>query len=160
MGGLVRGLFALTLLGVPVLVVVNLPRLFEMVGSVPALSTAPVVAPTPFTLSEPAPTSKPRFVPFGETPPTLRPAPTATLPPRSIPTGEQVVVNNTGGIGAVLRAEPGNGRPLGSIHEQVVLTVLERRSVDGSEWLHVRTPDGQEGWVFGLVARPSPAVRP
>jgi hypothetical protein len=161
MAGTVRALLALALLGVPVLVVLNLPRLFEIVGSVPAVTTAAVVAPTPFRLSDPTPTSKPRFVPFDETPPpTLAPAPTATLPARPTPTGEQVVVNNTGGIGAVLRTEPVSGQPLASIREQVVLTVLEHRSVSGGEWLRVRTPDGQEGWVLGLVARAVPGGRP
>src|SRR5262249_14880936 len=161
MGGLVRAVFALSLLGVPVLVAVNLSRLFDVVSSVPALATAPVIAPTPFRLAEPTSTSKQRVVGLDEAPPpTLAPVPKATPLPRPTPGGEQVVVNNTGGIGAVLRAEPVSGRPLASIREQVVLTVLERRSVDGGEWLHVRTPDGQEGWVFGLVARPSTAVRP
>jgi Bacterial SH3 domain len=156
MTGLLRAVFALALLGVPVLVVLNMPWLFEAVGSVPALNGAPVVAPTPFRLADPTPTSRARLSGLEDAlPPTLAPAPTATALPRPTPTGEQVIVNNTGGIGAVLRAEPVTGKPLASVREQVVLTVIERRSIDGGEWLHVRTPDGQEGWVFGLVARPT-----
>jgi hypothetical protein len=157
----VRVLIALLLLGVPLLVIASLPRLFEFAGSVPALGSAPA-APTPFRLADPtpAPQTKPRFAPVEEPPPpTLAPAPTTTAArPVAIPTptGERVIVTNTGGIGAVMRAEPVRGRQVASLREQVELTVLERRTVDGGEWLRVRTAEGQEGWVLGLVARPRP----
>jgi hypothetical protein len=155
----VRVLVALLLLGVPLLVIAALPRVFEFAGSIPALGSAPAV-PTPFRLADPtpAPQVKPRFAPVEEPPPpTLAPAPTSAAPaPRPTPSGERIVVNNTGGIGAVMRAEPVTGRQVASLREQVELTVLERRTVDGGEWLRVRTADGQEGWVLGLVARPRP----
>jgi hypothetical protein len=154
----VRVLIALVLLGVPLLVIAALPRVFEFAGSIPALGSAPA-PPTPFRLADPtpAPQVKPRFAPVEEPPPpTLAPAPTTAPAPlvRATPSGERVVVNNTGGIGAVLRAEPVTGRQVASLREQVEITVLERRTVNGGEWLRVRTADGQEGWVLGLVARP------
>jgi hypothetical protein len=66
-----------------------------------------------------------------------------------------VVIGNTGGRGAVLRAEPVTGRPVTALREQQVLDVLERRNVPGSgDWVHVRTSEGLEGWVTGLVALP------
>jgi hypothetical protein len=154
----VRVLVALVLLGVPLLVIAALPGVFEFAGSIPALGSAPA-HPTPFRLTDPTPgpQAKPRFAPVEEPPPpTLAPAPTTVAPPRPTPTGERVFVTNTGGIGAVLRAEPVSGRQVASLREQVELTVLERRTVDRAEWLRVRTADGQEGWVLGLVARPRP----
>jgi hypothetical protein len=67
-----------------------------------------------------------------------------------------VVVTNTGGIGAVLRAEPVTGRQVAALREQLVLVVLERRTVQGGgEWLRVQTPEGVEGWVTARVARPA-----
>ena len=42
-----------------------------------------------------------------------------------------------------------------SLREQLVVDVLERRSVPGNdEWVHVRTTEGLDGWVIGLVALP------
>jgi hypothetical protein len=144
----VRLLMALVLLGVPLLVVSSLPRLFELAGSVPSIAGGHAVpVPTPFRLPEPPP-------------PTLAPAPTPTVAPRPTPGGERVIVTNTGGIGAVLRAEPVSGRQVASLREQLELTVLERRTVSGSEWLRVRTAEGQEGWVLGVVARPASIARP
>jgi hypothetical protein len=155
-----RALFAVVLLAVPLLVIAALPQLFELAGSIPALGSAPVaIVPTPFRLADPTPVSK-RLAPVTEAPPTLAPVATATAAARATPTGERVIVTNTGGLGAVLRAEPVSGRQVASLQEQLMLTVLERRTVGGAEWLRVRTDQGQEGWVLGLVARPAPTARP
>jgi hypothetical protein len=67
---------------------------------------------------------------------------------------ERVKVANTGGAGAILRADPPKGRQVAGLRDGIVLQVLEHRQVDdGAEWLRVKTPDGVEGWVFSwLVA--------
>src|ERR1051326_1828073 len=67
---------------------------------------------------------------------------------------EQVKVANTGRLGAILRADPPSGRQVANLRDGTVLQVIEHQQLpDGSEWLHVRTPDGQEGWIFSrLVA--------
>ncbi|SRR6266540_4539875 len=151
-----RALMAVMLLAVPLLVIVSLPRLIEVAGTVPGIAPARAAGvPTPFRLADPTPVSQRFAVLEEQAPPTLAPAPTPTSAPRPTPTGERVVVTNTGGIGAVLRAEPVSGRQVASLREQLELTVLERRTVSGAEWLRVRTPEGQEGWVLGLVARPA-----
>jgi hypothetical protein len=163
MGGLFKALAAVVLLGVPLLVISALPRLFELAGSVPIAATAAARGtPTPpLRLIEPTATSqKPRFAALEETPPpTLAPpAVTATAPPTPKPqgTGERIVIGNTGGIGAVLRDQPVTGNRIASLAEQQVVEVLERRNIPGSgDWVHVRTPDGKEGWVIGLVALPA-----
>src|SRR5262249_40515285 len=67
---------------------------------------------------------------------------------------ERVRVAKTGS-GAILRAEPPNGRTLGSVRDGTVLEVIERRTFeDSGEWLHVRTAEGLDGWVFGLLIAP------
>jgi hypothetical protein len=163
MGGLVKALFAVVLLGVPLLVISALPRLYELAGTIPTGASAEQASAQQqqFRLSDPTPTTqRARFAALEETPPPTLAPPVATATPAATPrptaTGERIVIGNTGGIGAVLRSDPVTGRPLGSLHEQQILEVLERRNVPGSgDWVHVRTPDGQEGWVIGLVALPT-----
>ena len=161
MAQLLKGLVALMLLGVPLVVVTSLPRLFELAGSVPAASTATGTsarAPA-FRLIDPTPSSGRKFAALDETPPpTLAPPPVTATPvatPRPGPTGERVVIGNTGGLGAVLRADPVTGRAVSALREQQVLDVIERRNIPGSgDWVHVRAPDGSEGWVTARAALP------
>jgi SH3-like domain-containing protein len=65
-----------------------------------------------------------------------------------------VKVTNTGGAGAILRADPPKGRQVTALRDGTLLQVLEHRQLDdATEWLRVKTPDGVEGWVFSrLVA--------
>ncbi|MBV9172296.1 MAG: hypothetical protein JOZ81_19660 [Chloroflexi bacterium] len=161
---LLKAIIILALLGVPVLVVLSVPRFMELASSVPAPTSVPLATSVPFRLDA---TSAPsRFVGIDSSapPPTLAaPAATATAQPtpRPTPTGERVVVANTDGRGAVLRAEPVTGRPVAALHEEQILDVLERRNVPGSgDWLRVRAADGAEGWITGLVARPAPGTTP
>ena len=163
---LVKALFALALLGVPLVVITTLPRLFELAGSVPSRpADTGVLAPSPaFRLVEtPTTGSRSRFAPLNETPPpTLAPPEATATPvatPRPAPTGERIVIGNTGGRGAVLRADPVTGRLVAALREQQMLEVLERRNIPGSgDWVRVRTSDGQEGWVTSLVALPAPTA--
>jgi hypothetical protein len=161
-GSIVKALFAVVLLGVPLLVITALPRLFELAGSVPTETRqTSVTAPGPaFRLLEPTPSSGRKFAALDQTPPpTLAPpavTATAVATPRPRPTGERISIGNTGGQGAILRAEPVTGRAVSALRELQVLDVLERRTIPGSgEWVHVRTAEGIEGWVTGLVALPA-----
>lgn len=164
MSSLARSLLIVALLGLPVLVVIELPRFLDLAASVPLpASSVTFATPEPaFRLLDATPTPpKSRIAPLDDAvPPTLAPrAATATAAPTAppTPTGERVVIGNTGGQGAVLRADPVTGRPVGALREQQVLDVLERRTIPGSgDWVHVRTTDGREGWVTGVVARPLP----
>jgi hypothetical protein len=157
-----RSLLIVALLGLPLLIVIELPKFFDLAGSVPPPSgEVRIATPEPaFRLVDATPTAvRSRFAPLDDSiPPTLSPpAMTATPAPtqRPAPTGERIVIGNTGGIGAVLRADPVSGTPIGSLRDQQELDVLERRNVPGSgDWVHVRTQDGHEGWVTAVVARP------
>ena len=157
---LLKALFALALLAVPLLVIGAMPRLFELAGSF-AGSPSDAGGPAPaFRLVDTTPTgNRSRIVSLlGTPPPTLAPpsataTPPATAPPA--PSGERVIIGNTGGRGAVLRAEPVTGRSVAALREQQVLDLLERRTIPGSgDWVHVRTADGTEGWVTAIVALP------
>ena len=161
MSGLAKAAVVVLLLSVPLLVITALPRLFELAGSIPAAGSQPAAAAAPaFRLVDATPTNaRARFGALEETPPpTLAPPALTSTPvatPRPAPTGERAVIGNTGGVGAVLRAEPVTGQAMASLREQLVVDVLERRVIPGSgEWVHVRTAEGVEGWVIGLVARP------
>lgn len=71
-------------------------------------------------------------------------------------TGEVVKVANTGGVGAILRADPPKGPQVAALRDGTVLQVIERQTLsDGSEWLHVQTPDGAQGWVFSRLVGPA-----
>ncbi len=68
---------------------------------------------------------------------------------------ERARVANTGGVGAVLRAEPQTGRQIASLREGDLLQVLEKRAVGDADWLHVRTTQGAEGWISGTLVTPT-----
>jgi hypothetical protein len=106
---------------------------------------------------------------LGDTTPDFLPTPVAALPPAAnagppAPAAaedtaadtstERVKVANTGGVGAILRADPPSGKQVGALRDGTLLDVMEHRTLaDGSEWLHVKTQDGTAGWVYSrLVA--------
>ncbi len=106
---------------------------------------------------------------FSDTTPHFLPTPVAALPaevnagppaPAAVEqtgTGappERVKVANTGGAGAILRADPPKGRQVTGLRDGTLLQVLEHRQLDDSEWLRVKTPDGTEGWIFSKLIVP------
>jgi hypothetical protein len=111
----------------------------------------------------------PRAV-FSDNTPHFLPKPVAALPPEmnsgppapaaseqtaaAAPT-ERVKVANTGGAGAILRADPPKGRQVAALRDGTVLQVIEHQDVAGSEWLRIQTPDGTQGWVFSRLVAPA-----
>lgn len=105
---------------------------------------------------------------FADQTPHFLPTPVAALPPETnagppAPSAseqssassspvERVKVANTGGAGAILRADPPKGRQVLALRDGTVLQVIERQQIeDGTEWLHVRTADNIEGWIFSRL---------
>lgn len=81
------------------------------------------------------------------------PAPAAAEATTASTHVERVKVANTGGAGAILRAEPPRGRQVTGLRDGTPLQVIEHQQVDGADWLRVKTQEGTEGWIFSrLVA--------
>jgi hypothetical protein len=162
---LLKALLVVALLAVPVCIILAVPRVVEIASSVPAPASLPATPAPAFRLAPTTPSAaRARAAQNDGPPPTLAPPAATAAPaasPRPTPTGERIIITNTGGIGAVLRAEPVSGAPVAALHEQQVLDVLEHRAVPGGgDWLRVRTADGAEGWVTSLVAERAPSRTP
>src|SRR5205085_326175 len=84
------------------------------------------------------------------------PAPSADEQPAATTTGERVKVANTGRLGAILRADPPKGPQVAALRDGMTLQVIEHQQLpDGSEWLHVKTADGTDGWIFSRLVAPA-----
>jgi len=83
------------------------------------------------------------------------PAPAEAEAPAPAQAVERVKVANTGGVGAILRADPPRGRQIAGLRDGQVLDVLEQRTIPEGDWLRVRTPEGVEGWIFSRLVGPA-----
>ena len=167
----VHRLLLTALLVVPFLVLLTAPAVFDQLVPPAPRSTQPQAAnavplaarstsvPVPGTalpldtLREPTLSTGTRLEAPAQPPPG-EPQPTST----PTPTRERVLVANTGGRGGVLRAAPVSGRQVAALRERQVLEVLERTSVQGAEWVHVRTDTAVDGWIAGAIVEPVPSA--
>lgn len=123
----------------------------------------------PSALSQELATINPRTL-FADQTPHFLPTPVAAIPPETnagppapaaadqgsdTGSSETVKVANTGRLGAILRADPPKGKQVAALQDGQTLTVIERTTVDGDEWLHVRTANGAEGWIYGRLVGPA-----
>ena len=158
-------LFGYTLGGVVVLVGVVL---LIGIGGVGAVFGAQMALPTPVptATSTVTLTVTPTLTPVPPTAtstltvtPTLAPTATHTPTPTATPVLALVVAGESGG--AHLRAEPGFQSPsLALLANGTLVQVLPGDIVEegGGFWVHVRTPDGKEGWILAtLLATATPA---
>jgi hypothetical protein len=127
------------------------------------------IAAPPTPSSDELATFDPRSV-LSDSTPHFLPTPVAALPadansgPPPPPADDQgatalpqrVKVANTGGVGAILRADPPTGKQVTALRDGTLLDVIEDRTMpDGSDWLHVKTADGTEGWIFSRLVAPA-----
>ena len=69
-------------------------------------------------------------------------------------TSERLKVANTDGAGVVLRNSPRDAdRSAKGLMDGASVSVVER---SGSDWVHVRADNGQEGWVPARYVVPAP----
>jgi hypothetical protein len=106
---------------------------------------------TPTVTLTPTPTLTPT-----KTPPATA---TPTLTPTITPTMSTLVIHASQANGVIVRAMPGfDGFVLTTLNNgTAVFSLNEIHLVDTSEWLHIRLPDGREGWILSsLVITPTP----
>jgi len=84
----------------------------------------------------------------------VTPVPTAAP---TVPVAKVYVVANTGGEGLFLRQAPKTGTKLSAWAEKTRLEEIgPAQQIAGANWLHVRAPDGDEGYVPAQYTAPAP----
>jgi hypothetical protein len=125
----------------------GLIALWVMVGS--PLSVSAIAAPTPTMLPSNTPLPTATLQPSQTPLPTATDAPTATPTMTATPTPAPVpaVIRGTMGKGVFLRDAP-NGKQLRSLIDGEAVEVLGLPvTVQGVDWIQVRTADGAVGWI-------------
>lgn len=161
-------ILAVLILSLTLIVVLGLAGIGTFI---PAQSATPTpsqtLAPEPTHSVTPAPlrTSTVTLTP-SPTGPTATPTlqiPASVTPTRTItpqPTPVYARIYSAEGGGAIVRSEPGTGVILKSLINDYLIEVLpEVKTYNGVIWVHIRTPDGTEGWVKQMVlvfATPAP----
>lgn len=141
------------------LVIFSIPNLFPTAA--PSATPAPVATapPLPSATSLPPPTLTPQ-----PTVPTITPTntlvstatPTITFTPSPTPVYGLVNAGNLNGI--IIRPEPGSLEIVTTLLNGNLVEILpEIVNKNGFLWVHVRAPNGQEGWVqAGLILTATP----
>jgi hypothetical protein len=112
----------------------------------PTRTMTPTVTPSP-TPIPPTATFTPTY--------TLAPTSTKTNTPIPSPTAMFALVAATGSDGVFLRADPGGAILKSYVNGTLVQLLPETKQQDGTTWVHVIAPDGQEGWVMqSLLSTP------
>lgn len=134
------------------------------IGRAPAVQKA---TPTAAVLVLPSltPSPLPSAIPAGptQTPVPLE-SPTSTLTPSLQATAAYAVIAASSGGGAVVRSDPAGQTIVATLLNGAVVQVLpDIQSVGGSNWVHIRTAQGVEGWVLQTVlaaTTPTPSFTP
>lgn len=151
-----------TLIGVLLLIILSgagvaVVGQYALPTPIPTATATVTLTPT-VTMTPVPPTTTPTLTPSATpVPPTNTPTLTPTLTPTPILV--LVVAGDSGG--AYLRSGPGYDSPsLDLLANGTVLQVIPDEIVEegNSSWVHVRTPDGQEGWILqSLLATATPS---
>ncbi len=119
----------------------------------PAVTQTSMVSLATTETSQPG-TPEPTLTPTLQIPATI--VPTSTLTPEATPV-YALIFSETG---ANVRASPGSDTIIARLPNGYLLEVLsEIQVLDGITWLHIRTADGDEGWIIqSLVVTATPAA--
>jgi len=128
-------------------------------GLTASATPAPLRTATATATITPSPTG-PTATPTLQIPASV--TPTRTITPQ--PTPVYARIYSAEGGGAIVRSEPGTGVILKSLINDYLIEILpEVKTYNGVVWVHIRTPDGTEGWVMQsvlLFATPAPNWQP
>jgi len=118
-------------------------------GSAPAATpTSPAAAPTAAPAAGPSPSPKPAAAAAS---PAASPAAQATstaAPTTAVAPANTVYVGNTDGEGVFLRNTPVMDDKAKAYPDGTALTIIgDDVDGDGQHWKHVKTPDGEQGYV-------------
>ena len=129
------------------------------------LAAVPTPTPTPTATATPTPTRTPTTTPTHTATSTSTPTMTPTPMPThtATPTPPSAIVVRTGGLGAILRDGP-DGTQVGFLAEAEAVQVIGGpEAVEDEIWWQVRTQDGEEGWLLGVLLAtltPTPSTTP
>lgn len=106
--------------------------------------------PTPEQVAAAQPTALIARTPPPQASGTAAPTP---IPPTSVPT--RLIVANTGGLGAVIRAEPNtDGKVVAAVPEGTVLQIAGSDvQGEGRTWRAVKDDDGNAGYIAGELVK-------
>ncbi len=116
---------------------------------IPTVRLDPLIPPTPSYTPTPGPTTTPTPTPSSTPTSTFTPTATATSTFTPTPTSTPAVllIENTGGLGLNLRAEP-DGPVIGRLREgERVLLLHGEQIVRGLVWVPVIDSEGRTGWI-------------
>ena len=136
------------LVGFLLIGVVGLSGSLSLGGSILLASPAPTPLPilTPTFTGTPVPATLTAILPSAT--PSPRPSATPSPTPTATPTQTLAVVLGTGGFGVMLRDAP-NGNPLRGLFDGVEVEIIGGPlRIEDETWWHVRTSEGEEGWVL------------
>jgi len=160
-------ILAVLILSLTLIVVLGLAGIGTFIPAQSATPTlTPTIAPELTSSATPAPlrTSTVTLTPSPTGPtatPTLQiPAsvtPTRTITPQPTPVWARIY--NAESNGANVRSEPGGVILTSLLNDYLIEVLPEVKTYNGVIWVHIRTPDGTEGWVMQMVlvfATPAP----
>ncbi|PJH74839.1 MAG: hypothetical protein CO064_09815 [Anaerolineae bacterium CG_4_9_14_0_8_um_filter_58_9] len=87
--------------------------------------------------------------------------PTRTITPQPTPVYARIYAAESNG--AYVRSEPGGSILKSLLNDYLIEVLPEVKTYNGVVWVHIRTPDGTEGWVMQMVlvfATPVPNWQP
>ncbi len=132
---------------------------------IPTVRLDPLIPPTPSHTPTPGPTTTPTHTPSSTPTSTFTPtaSATSTFTPTPTSTPAVLLIENTGGLGLNLRAEP-DGLIIGRLRAGARVLLLQgEQIVRGLVWVPVIDSEGRTGWIplfYTRVVTLTPTITP